>query len=291
MTFKVGDGKKDAGRESKEWKMKRVEKAFEVAKRIKKEEREKQRREGKEPKKGPSGIGDLADYLMTVEKKKLDKMIEEDLRKAQEAVAAKASATKKRVGALGAKSLESLAKGFKAYLERKKDSSSPEKPEKDTSKQNQSGSTKPSFKGVMKDAHKIRKKHDTSDGKKPLGELKKIKTAEKKDSVKDMKVISKKLRAEIEKSKKRTGYIEFDKHGAEKQGLKKLRESLEKSKDELERNLYDQIETKNAHEKLRIGVVDNRVYFWKVDRTPNDMLNVWGDRYFYFKEHEFKNLV
>ena len=119
MTWRVEDGKKDTGRETKEWKMKRAEKAFDVAKRIKSAERKKQRREGKEPKKGPSGIADLADYLYTVKSKLLDKLIEDVMRKAQEAAASKARTTTKRAGTFGAGKLKSLASGFKNYMERK----------------------------------------------------------------------------------------------------------------------------------------------------------------------------
>jgi len=43
--------------------------------------------------------------------------------------------------------------------------------------------------------------------------------------------------------------------------------------------------------KVRVGIVDDRFYVWKIDRTPNDMLNVWGDRYFYLKEQEYENLI
>ncbi len=56
---------------------------------------------------------------------------------------------------------------------------------------------------------------------------------------------------------------------------------------EIERGLG--LETSDV--KVKMGIVDDRFYVWKIDRTPNDMLNVWGDRYFYLKEQEYENLI
>ena len=47
----------------------------------------------------------------------------------------------------------------------------------------------------------------------------------------------------------------------------------------------------SKHLESRISIVDDRIYLWNIDRTPDDMLNVWGDRYFYFREEEYRCLL
>jgi len=47
----------------------------------------------------------------------------------------------------------------------------------------------------------------------------------------------------------------------------------------------------SKHLESRTAIVDDRIYLWNIDRDPDDMLNVWGDRYFYFEEGEYLRLL
>ena len=47
----------------------------------------------------------------------------------------------------------------------------------------------------------------------------------------------------------------------------------------------------SKHLETRVALVDDRIYLWNIDRTPDDMLNVWGDRYFYLREEEYRSLL
>jgi len=53
---------------------------------------------------------------------------------------------------------------------------------------------------------------------------------------------------------------------------------ITKNRVELEREVRRQVSAQNLH----LGVVDDRLYVWNPDRTLNDMMNVWGEKYFYF---------
>ncbi|MFX0045974.1 MAG: hypothetical protein ACFE8Z_09005 [Candidatus Hermodarchaeota archaeon] len=47
----------------------------------------------------------------------------------------------------------------------------------------------------------------------------------------------------------------------------------------------------SEHLEIRTAIVDDRIYLWNIDRNPDDMLSVWGDRYFYFEEGEYLSLL
>jgi len=285
MTWRVRDDKRDSGRESKEWKRRRFEKAFDEARRLRIAEWELQRRAGKEPKNKPSGIGELANYLLKVESDKIDKLVDDDFRKAQERGVTKVRSAKKRFGADGAKKLESLAAGFKAYMEKRKDARKLEDSASPDTKMSIQCTPKASFKRVMTDAKQIRKRRDSPETKFDHANSKRFKVDVKQDgSIQDIDALAEKLYNEATRRKKRTSFLELNINGLDGEKAKRFKQSVEETKTILETNLRERFGPKHEREEIRVGFVDNRMYVWRINNSQNDMLNAWSNQYFYFKE-------
>ncbi len=260
----MGDDKKDSHRDSKEWKKRRYEKAFDLAKRIKYSEMERRKDDGNEP--APDGtfsIGELANYLLKKERDRIDKLVEDDLRRLEETASKTKSGIK--TPSISKKKLESISEGFKDYMDKKRDSeksSDIRKSEKKSTK----FTSESTFKRVMSDAKQIRKSQESAEDKKIDGKIK------------DIENLTKRLDKEIVRSKKRLQFHDV--------------ELIQEKKSDFETEIKKQLGFAKMDESFKIGVIDNRVYFWKPNETRNDMLNAWSKQYFYFKEtKELSNII
>jgi hypothetical protein len=70
-----------------------------------------------------------------------------------------------------------------------------------------------------------------------------------------------------------------------------LGQIIEDNKQAVELNLQKRLNLHSTDWHVRIGHVENRLYLWKLDRTPNDMLNVWSDHYFYFNRMDMVKML
>lgn len=261
MSFKPKERRRDFGRDARERRKERLDAAFDLARKIQAEEIEKLRQAGlrgeKLKKKTPNLI-ELADSLLANHSDAIDRIVEEKKKQlAEMSKKAKSGISDARGRSLGSKKLESLASGFKDHLQRKKDSSDKEddQPERSASKQ-------PSLKEVMDDARRS--------------------TIER---------LADRLQRQVEGSDKKISFFDLNSVKFDDDRLKDFRDSVQRNKESIEHILRKRLGFESGTQEVKLGVVDNRIYTWKIDRTPNDMLNVWGDRYFYFKKKEFSKLI
>jgi hypothetical protein len=282
MAMREGERRRDISRDSKEWTQRRIEIAF----------REAQRMLAKKDDFLQGDVGELANYLLKMKSDYIDKLVEREFRSLSEGASKRASSAEKHVGALGLKSREVIASGYRK-LKEQRDSSAREMQDapRKAPDGRSSTSTKPSLKEVLRDAHDIRSQRGWTDTKEK-SDTKRFQVGVRQDgSFRDIKRLAESLREEVEKSGKRLSFHNLNLDYLDTKALEKFRQSADENRRVLEERLREQIQLKGLHEELKIGLVDNRVYVWKVDRTPNDMLNVWGDRYFYFKEDEYAKII
>jgi hypothetical protein len=55
--------------------------------------------------------------------------------------------------------------------------------------------------------------------------------------------------------------------------------------------LEREVRKQSSDHSIHLGIVDDRVYLWNPDKTPNDMMNVWGKKYFYFNPSILAQIV
>lgn len=152
MSWRVGDDKRDTDQEGREWERRRIEKAFDVARKIRTAESERQGPQGRDNEEGSRSIGELADYLLASESKTIDKLVKDDLHREQQATD-KARSGRRSAESFGKEKLEVLAIGFKDYIESKRDS---QQPKEDAPRVPDKVANKPSFKDVMGEARNLR---------------------------------------------------------------------------------------------------------------------------------------
>ncbi|MHA1862256.1 MAG: hypothetical protein ACTSWA_00700 [Candidatus Thorarchaeota archaeon] len=69
--------------------------------------------------------------------------------------------------------------------------------------------------------------------------------------------------------------------------LAKIREVLESNRNEIQ----DTLKHKVNLEKICIGMIDDRLYIWTPNMTPNDMINAWHDQYFYVNSRDMAKIA
>jgi hypothetical protein len=182
---------------------------------------------------------------------------------------------KRKISSLSAKKIESLSEDFKRHMERKKDSAAHEKSEKSTPKKSVTDTPKSTIKNVMKDARKLQTQRDISrDTKSAKSKSFKVETGPD-GSIREIDSLIKKLQAEIPKGTKRTSHLELNLDGLSPDKIQKLKQSLKDNKSNFAKKVSDQYKQIHPNEEVRVGVVDNRVYLWRPDKSKNDMLNAW----------------
>ncbi|MFW9888332.1 MAG: hypothetical protein ACFFER_09130, partial [Candidatus Thorarchaeota archaeon] len=261
MSFRPKERRRDFGRDARERKKERLDAAFDLARKIQADEIEKLRQagfRGEKLKKKTPNLNELADSLLANHSDAIDGIVEEKKKQlAEMSKKAKSGISDARRRSLSSKRLESLASGFKDHLQRKKDSSDKkdDQPERSASKQ-------PSLKEVMDDARRS-----------------------------NIERLADRLQRQLEGSDKKISFFDLNSVKFDDGQLEKFRDSVQRNRESIESVLRKRLGLESSTQEVKLGVVDNRIYIWKIDRTPNDMLNVWGDRYFYFKEQEYRKLV
>jgi len=69
--------------------------------------------------------------------------------------------------------------------------------------------------------------------------------------------------------------------------LGKVREVLNSNRPEIQ----DTLKHRTNLEKVRIGMVNDKLYIWTPDLTPNDMVNAWHNQYFYFNNRDLAKIA
>ncbi|MFW9887596.1 MAG: hypothetical protein ACFFER_05400, partial [Candidatus Thorarchaeota archaeon] len=261
MSFKPKERRKDFGRDARERKKERLDAAFDLARKIQADEIEKLRQagfKGEKLREKTPNLNELADSLLVNHSDVIDRILEEKKKQLAEMSKKAKSGISDAIGrSLSSKKLESLASQFKDHLQRKKDSS-----DKMDDQSERSASKQPSLKEVMDDARKS-----------------------------NIERLADRLQRHVERSEKKVSFFDLNSAKSDDGRLEKFRDAIQRNKVSLENTLRSRLGLESSTQKVKLGVVDNRIYTWKIDRTPNDMLNVWGDRYFYFKEQEYRKLI
>ncbi len=110
-------------------------------------------------------------------------------------------------------------------------------------------------------------------------------------SIRDIEKLAGIICGETERDGRRVSFYELNLDGLDDESLRRFKQAADDNKRVLEANLRERIRLKGRYEELRVGLAGLRVYVWKINRTPDDMLNVWGDRYFYFKKGEYATII
>ncbi len=108
-------------------------------------------------------------------------------------------------------------------------------------------------------------------------------------SIEDLGSIVKKMCHELVETDARIVYLDLSELDTERVG--RLTDILQENREEIEESAREQLGLKRTDRSVRIGIVDERVYTWNPDMTPNDMLNAWSDQYFYFNRSDHARLV
>ncbi len=95
----------------------------------------------------------------------------------------------------------------------------------------------------------------------------------------------------VEGDNGRVTFRELNLDGLDDRSLRRFKQAADENKSVLEASLGERIRLKGRHEEVKVGLAGDRVYVWRVNRTPNDMLNVWGDRHFHFKKDEYAKII
>lgn len=88
---------------------------------------------------------------------------------------------------------------------------------------------------------------------------------------------------ELIESGARVGYIETS-------TITKITEIAKMNCEAIEVDLRKHLWLEPHDKSVRIGITDERVYIWRPDLTPDDMINPWGNQYFYFKTKDLARI-
>ncbi|TET07324.1 MAG: hypothetical protein E3J86_13555 [Candidatus Thorarchaeota archaeon] len=88
------------------------------------------------------------------------------------------------------------------------------------------------------------------------------------------------------KTKSRIAYMDFK---IENSSL--IESWLQENRTEIERIVHTQLNLNISEQSVRIGIVDERIYLWNPDKTPNDMINVWARKYFHFNPSNLAQII
>jgi len=92
-------------------------------------------------------------------------------------------------------------------------------------------------------------------------------------------------------SKAGLSFIAIDKIGLKREDVRKLTQIIEDKHQEVESALQDRLNLGSTDWEFRFETVENRIYLWKLNKTLNDMLNVWSDHYFYFNRIDIVRML
>ncbi len=95
----------------------------------------------------------------------------------------------------------------------------------------------------------------------------------------------------IAEGKAGLSFIEIDKIGLKKQDVRNLTRIIEDKHQDVESALQERLELGSTNWEFRFGIAENRIYLWKLNKTLNDMLNVWSDHYFYFNRVDIVKML
>ncbi|MFW9851235.1 MAG: hypothetical protein ACFFF4_19070 [Candidatus Thorarchaeota archaeon] len=96
---------------------------------------------------------------------------------------------------------------------------------------------------------------------------------------------------ELSQSEARVGYIDASAISTDSKQLSKLAEIARLNRESIEVNIREQVGLELSDKSIRVGITAERVYIWRPDLTPNDMINAWGDQYFYFKTSDLARIL
>ncbi|RLI53421.1 MAG: hypothetical protein DRP09_15755 [Candidatus Thorarchaeota archaeon] len=246
-------------------------------------------------------VGELATSLLKTKSDYLDRRFKRELGLVAERESKKARFAKRSFVSLGPKTVESLASEYNRLKERRADSpkeeehrssESPGGPPNKTSSDNSRRVFKVALEDVIRDAQQLRSERDINDTGREHSSPKKLQVRIKRDgSIHDVDKLTKYLQEEMSKGKQRVSFQELGLNNLDEEDLEKYRQATGRNKRILEDKLRQRMGQLAEYEELKVGLVDTRIYVWRVNRTPDDMLNVWRDRYFYFSEEEFADLI
>jgi len=95
----------------------------------------------------------------------------------------------------------------------------------------------------------------------------------------------------IAEGKAGLSFIEIDKIGLKKQDVRNLTQIIEDKHQDVESALQERLKLSSTDWEFRFGTVENRIYLWKLNKTLNDMLNVWSNHYFYFNQVDIVRML
>lgn len=96
---------------------------------------------------------------------------------------------------------------------------------------------------------------------------------------------------ELDASEAKIGYIDLSARSSDPERLSRLTKTVGMNREAIEVSIREQVGLEPSDRSIRIGIVENRVYIWKPNLTPNDMINPWGNQYFYFNRSDLARII
>ena len=112
-----------------------------------------------------------------------------------------------------------------------------------------------------------------------IRESKEVSRTTLEDAIEQMMASSSEVEARIRMSDLSTSGLTFDE-------LNEVKKTLDANRFEIQDTLQDRINL----EKVRIGMIGDKLYIWTPDMTPDDLINAWHDQYFYLNSRDMAKI-